>query len=116
MTSSADLRGASAESLGALREKLEGTSGDDAGRLGEDLFGVGALLRTEPGLRRVATDVSTDASAKSGLVREIFEEKISGPALDLVADAVERRWTRTRDLADALEHLGVIAVVESAGD
>jgi F-type H+-transporting ATPase subunit delta len=77
---------------------------------------VGVLLRSEPGLRRVVTDVSTDASAKSGLVRQILEDKVSEAALELVADAVERRWTRTRDLADALEHLGVVAVVESAGD
>ncbi len=74
------------------------------------------MLRAEPGLRRVATDLSTDSSAKAGLFRQLFEGKVSGPALDLVADAVSRRWTRTRDLADALEHLGVVAVVESAGD
>lgn len=116
MTKSADLRGASAEALVALGEKLEGTSEGDAARLGEDLFAVAAVLRAEPGLRRVATDISTDASAKSGLIREIFEGKVSTPALELVADAVERRWTRTRDLGDALEHLGVVAVVESAGD
>ena len=116
MTTSADLRGASAEALVALSEKLEGSRGDEAAQLGEDLFGVGALLRAEPGLRRIATDVSTDAAAKSGLVRQILDGKVSGPALEIVADAVARRWTRTRDLADALEHLGVVAVVESAGD
>ena len=111
-----DLRGASAEALEALTRRVEGTSGEDAARLGEDLFGVADLLRSEPGLRRVVTDVSTDASAKSGLVRQILGGKVGDPALEVVADAVERRWTRTRDLADALEHLGVLAVVASAGD
>jgi F-type H+-transporting ATPase subunit delta len=112
----ADLRGPSAEALDALSEKLDGISGVDAAQLGEDLFGVAALLRAEPGLRRVATDVSTDASAKSGLMREILAGKVSAPALDLITDAVEWRWTRTRDLADALEYLAVIAIVNSAGD
>ena len=114
--SKADLRGASAEALGALDERVEGTSGSDAARLGEDLLGVAGILRSEPGLRRVATDASIDASAKSGLLRQIFEGQLGDTALDLVADATQRRWTRTRDLADALEHLGVVALVNSAGD
>lgn len=132
-----DLRGPSADALAALSERLgsakgpqstvarltsmvtggaDDVDGSEMARLGEDLFGVAAVVRAEPGLRRVATDASTDAAAKSKLLRQIFEGKISAPALDLVADAVERRWTRTRDLADALEHLGVVAVVDSAGD
>lgn len=114
--SKADLRGASSEALDALGEMLESTSVADAAQLGEDLFGIAAVLRAEPSLRRVATDVATEKAAKSGLVRQIFEGKVSTPALELVAGAAERRWTRTRDLADALEHLGVVAVVNSAGD
>ena len=97
------LRGASAEALAALTPRVEATSGDEAAQLGADLFGIAAVLRAEPSLRRVATDVSTDAAAKSGLVRQLFEGKVSQPALDLLADAVERRWTATRDLADTIE-------------
>ena len=109
------VRGASAEAVAGLRDQLAGVSkpGTD---LGQNLFGVAAVLRSEPALRRLATDVSTDSGAKSGLVRSIFEGKVDQTALDLVADAVSRRWTATRDLADALERLGVIAVVRSAGD
>ena len=114
--SSADLRGPSADALAALSDQLAATGQSEAAQLGEDLFGVAALLRSEPGLRRVATDVATDAAAKSGLVRQILDGKVGSAALDLVADAAERRWTRTRDLADALEHLAVVAVVTSAGD
>jgi F-type H+-transporting ATPase subunit delta len=113
--SQSDLRGPSADALAALSERLEGLGEVDE-TLGEHLFGVADLLRSEPGLRRVVTDVSTDASAKSGLVRQIFSGKIADEALELVADAAERRWTRTRDLADALEHLAVLAFVGSAGD
>lgn len=113
---SSDLRGASADALHELTPRVEGVGGDDAARLGEDLFAVAGVLRREPSLRRVATDISTEPQAKSGLVRQLFEGKVSGPALDVVADAAERRWTRTRDLADALEVLGVTAVVRSAGE
>ena len=34
----------------------------------------------------------------------------------MLTSAVARRWTLTRDLADALEHLGVVAAVRSAGN
>ncbi|WP_193607490.1 F0F1 ATP synthase subunit delta [Nocardioides lijunqiniae] len=109
------VRGASAEAVAGLRDQLAGVPGPGTG-LGQDLFGVAGVLRSEPALRRLATDVSTDSGAKSGLVRSIFAGKVDQAALDLVADAVSRRWTATRDLADALELLGVIAVVRSAGD
>lgn len=110
------LRGASAEAMAALAGQVEGVRGEDAAKLGEDLFGVATVLRSEPSLRRVATDVSTDAQAKSGLVRQLFDGRIGEASLDLVASAVEQRWTASRDLADSLEHLGVEAVVRSAGD
>ena len=110
------MRGASAEALADLLEALGQASGSaDLAKVGDDLFAVAEVLRTEAGLRRVATDVSTDRDAKSGLVRSLFEGKVEPTSLDLVADAVRRRWTATRDLADALEHLGVVAVVRSAG-
>ncbi|WP_134742086.1 F0F1 ATP synthase subunit delta [Nocardioides sp. 503] len=109
------VRGASAEAVAGLRDQLAGVPNPGTG-VGQDLFGVAGVLRSEPALRRLATDVSTDSGAKAGLVRSIFEGKVDQVALDLVADAVSRRWTATRDLADALELLGVIAVVRSAGD
>lgn len=112
--SQSGLRGASAEALAALSDKLGSPAASDAAGLGEDLFGIASVLRSEPALRRVLTDISTDSSAKSDLVRQIFGGKLSAASLDLVADAVERRWTVPRDLADTFEHLGVVAVVKSA--
>lgn len=110
------MRGASAESLAtltdALKSKVEG--GADAARVADDLFGVAEVLRREPSLRRVATDVSVSAEAKSELVRRIFGGALDDASVDLVAQAAGRRWAATRDLGDALEHLGVIAVVRSA--
>lgn len=110
------MRGASSEALAVLVDQLEqGRSSADVSKVGDDLFSVAAVLRSEAGLRRVATDVSTDAEAKAGLVRGIFDGKVEPLALDLLVEAVRRRWTAARDLADALEHVGVIALVRSAG-
>jgi F-type H+-transporting ATPase subunit delta len=112
------MRGASADALAELTSQLESTlrGGGDASRIGDDLFTVASVLRSEAALRRVATDPSIDASGKAGLVTEIFGGKVDPGTLDLLASAVARRWTVTRDLADALEHLGEVAVVRSAGD
>jgi F-type H+-transporting ATPase subunit delta len=59
-------RGASAEAFEATRRELEtvvsGTA--DAAKVGGDLFSVVAILRSEPGLRRVVTDMSLPAQAK----------------------------------------------------
>lgn len=112
------LRGASADALAELTSELESKlgAGADASRIGDDLFTVSALLRSEPGLRRVATDVSILATAKAGLVTEIFGAKVDPVSLDILVSAVSRRWTVPRNLGDALEHLSEVVIVRSAGD
>ena len=112
-----DLRGASAEALAELRKRLDDAAGSAqaAGTLGAELFTVSQLLRTEPGLRRYATDVSLSAEAKQGMVRSVLGERLDAATVDLLVDAVGRRWTLSRDLPDALERLSEVAVVKSAG-
>jgi F-type H+-transporting ATPase subunit delta len=110
------MRGASAGSLENLTEALGSSveSGADAVRIADDLFAVSAVLRREPGLRRVVTDQSLAAQAKSDMVRQLFRERLDGASLELVASAAGMRWAASRDLGDALEQLGVIAVVKGA--
>ena len=64
------MQGASSDSLHALTEALASSveGGTDASKIGDDLFGVAAVLRREPGLRRVATDVSVSPEAKAELL------------------------------------------------
>jgi F-type H+-transporting ATPase subunit delta len=107
------MRGASADAYAAAAAVLPGTG--DLGRVGQDLFGTADLLRSEPGLRRVATDVSLRGEAKADLLRGVLGDKVSSEALDVVATAVAQRWTSGRDLSDALEQLGVVATVRSTG-
>jgi F-type H+-transporting ATPase subunit delta len=111
------LRGSSAEALQVLGDRVESDSRslEEFASLGQDLFGLAELLRSQPSLRRAVTDVSTPAEAKAALVRGLLGDKVGAPALDVLAEAVGLRWVATRDLADALEHLGVVAVVRSAG-
>ena len=109
------LRGASAEAKEALSSRLEQLSGD-AATIGEEQFAVAALLRSEAAVRRIATDASIEGAAKAGLIGNVFGNALGSESLDLVKDAVQRRWTRPRDLADVIEYLGVVATVRSADD
>lgn len=111
------LRGSSAEALQVLGDRVDTDSRslEEFATLGQDLFRLAELLRTQPSLRRAVTDVSTPAEAKSALVRELLGGKVGDPALDVLAEGVGLRWVAARDLADVLEHLGVVAVVRSAG-
>jgi F-type H+-transporting ATPase subunit delta len=112
-----DLRRASAEALAALTTQLDDATGSakSAASLGDELFTVSQLFRSEPGLRRFATDASLPAEAKQGMVQEVFKGRLSDTTLALLTDAAGRRWTLSRDLPDVLERLSEIAVVRSAG-
>jgi len=112
-----DLRGGSAEALSALTEQLDGAIGSNgaAATLGDELFIVSQLFRGEAGLRRYATDASLTPEAKQGMVQQVSGSRIGDATLDLLTDAVGRRWTLSRDLPDVLERLSEIAVVRSAG-
>ena len=112
-----DFRGASADAVATLTGELEATvsgSPESAQRVAGDLFEVSQTLRAEGALRRFATDASVPSEAKTGLVGEVLGGKVDDASLALVRAAVSRRWTSSRDLADALEHLSVVATVRSA--
>lgn len=108
------LRGASAEAEAQLTSELEGSTGE-AGKLGEELFGVARVLRSEAALRRIFTDASIESSAKADLAGNVFGNALGETALGLVKTAVQQRWTSPGDLADVIEELGVQAAVRSAG-
>jgi F-type H+-transporting ATPase subunit delta len=110
-------RGASADAVAALTGELEAgaSSPEVAAQVSDDLFGAATTLRGEAALRRFATDASIPAQAKSGLVGEVFGGKVHQVTGAVLASAVGRRWVAGRDLADALEHLGVVAYVKAAG-
>ena len=111
-------RGASAEAVAGLTDELETAvsgSGQGAAQLGGELFSVAATLRSEGALRRFLTDASLAAEAKTGLVDQVFASKLGEATATVLRSAVSRRWIAASDLAAALDHLGVVALVRSAG-
>lgn len=111
-------RGPSADAAAVLVSELDdalrGAGDQTAQRVAGELFAVAATLRSEGSLRRFATDASLPDDARTGLVEQLFGAKVDAVTLGVLRSAVSRRWTATRDLADALEHLGVVATVRGA--
>lgn len=110
------MRGASRATLAEARDRLAAAlaAGAEAGPLGDDLFSVAGLLDREPGVRSMLSDPARETRAKTGLVEALLAERISAPALEQVTGLVSGRWSASRDLADAAEELGVLAIAAEA--
>ncbi|MGQ0572953.1 MAG: F0F1 ATP synthase subunit delta [Pseudonocardia sp.] len=116
------LQPASRESLGVAGARLDtvvdGSTGAELGRLGEELFAVLGLLLREVALRRQLADPAVPATARSALADRLLAQKVGRPALDTVSELVAARWSRSLDLVDALESLArraSLAVAEKDG-
>ena len=111
------MQGGSRESLASVRDDLDAVirSGDlELDALAGELFDVAALLDREKTLRRVLTDPSRSADARSELVIGVLGGQVTDATSDLLSAAVRARWSQPRDLADAVELLAVEALVASA--
>jgi F-type H+-transporting ATPase subunit delta len=110
------MQGVSRAALAALGDELDrvAETTEDLQTVGTELFAVSALLGREPTLRRLATDAARSADDRSGLLTGLLSGKVSRTTLDLVASAVSQRWSRPRDLADAIDQAATAAVVAGA--
>jgi len=107
-----------AEAGARLDELVDRSSAADLKQLGDDLFGVLGLLQAEVTVRRLLSDPSVPASARSGLAEQLLADRVGRTALDVVSDLVSARWSRSLDLVDALESLArraTLAVAEKDG-
>ncbi len=103
---------AAEDRLEALLDSLPGAA--DRISLAEDLFGVVGLLDSSPALRRALTDPSRDGADKAALVTRLLEHSVGRDTTALVAGVVRDRWSRSGDITDGLESLGITAVLAAA--
>ncbi|WP_166849660.1 F0F1 ATP synthase subunit delta [Isoptericola sp. BMS4] len=110
------MRGTSGASLAAAQERFEPvlrSAGADAQALGEQLFAVvGALDESGP-LRRSLADPSRAADDKAALAARVLADGFDERVVDLVSGVARSRWSSDDDLVDALERLGLDAVLAS---
>ncbi|WP_030823952.1 F0F1 ATP synthase subunit delta [Streptomyces hygroscopicus] len=111
------MNGASREALAAARERFDALTDNtsvDAVKLADELAAVTALLDREVSLRRVLTDPAQPGEAKAELAARLLSGQVGGEVLDLVSGMVRSRWSRSRDLADAVEELASSADLVAA--
>jgi F-type H+-transporting ATPase subunit delta len=110
------MQGASREALVASKEQLTAlrAEGGDLGATGEGLLAVARLLDRETSLRRALGDPTTDPQAKSELLDGLLGSQLDAGALRLVKEVSAHRWSRARDMVDAIEVLGLTALFQVA--
>lgn len=109
------LRGYSAESLALSEDRVsELAASGDGERLGDELFAVADVLRSQGSLRRALTDPSGSGDAKSSLAGAVFDGKVDDSTIDVLTTTVSARWSTAKDMVNAVEHLGVLALVVAA--
>lgn len=82
--------------------------------IGDQILAVAALLRREPRLRRALVDNSRSGADRAELVRAVLTGKVSEEAVRLVGELAANRWATGGELLDAIERLGVDAVLAGA--
>ncbi|MGH8835349.1 MAG: F0F1 ATP synthase subunit delta [Actinomycetes bacterium] len=111
------MQGVSRESLATARDRLiDALTGSDADplALAGELFVAVGLLDEQPTLRRALTDPAASAARKAGLVRMLFQSRLTDTAVDVLSDLAGARWAAPRDLADTAEELAVQCAVVGA--
>lgn len=109
------MRGLSRGALADAEQRLEPLLGTvDGAELGEQLFSVARLLDSSAGLRRGLTDPARSGQVRADLTARLLTGQVGEPTLDVVTGLVRERWSKPRDLADAVEHLATTALLSSA--
>ncbi|MDO5662607.1 MAG: F0F1 ATP synthase subunit delta [Brachybacterium sp.] len=112
------MRGTSAASLRELTSTAERLFASDGEQsltdVAADLFGVEAVIDSSNQAVRLLSDPGREFEIKQSAVRSLFADRIGHAALELTLEAVARRWSEQQDLLDALETLGVVALLHRA--
>jgi F-type H+-transporting ATPase subunit delta len=107
------MQGASREALtqawAQVQRVLSSASAAEAARVGDELFGVVGVLDGQVALRRALSDPAIEPDRKAALIESVVGAKVGATTLEIVGGVVRSRWSRMRDLADALEQLAVLA-------
>jgi F-type H+-transporting ATPase subunit delta len=104
------MRGSSAESYRRLLDALPAASE----QLGDELIAAAGVLRAQTALRRAATDTASPTQVRTQLLAGVFGPHLSADACAVVVNSGDLRWARGADLPQALERLGIVALVRAA--
>lgn len=98
------------ESRVSLAPKLRDTR-EDAWRIGNELFTITKVLDDSIQLERALTDPSRPVADKVAVLKELLGDNAHPMTMEIMTDLVSRRWSRARDIANAVEDFGVDAMM-----
>ena len=98
------------ESRDSLAPKLRDTR-EDAWRIGNELFTITKVLDDRIQLERALTDPSRPVADKVAVLKELLGDNAHPMTMEIMTDLVSRRWSRARDIANAVEDFGVDAMM-----
>ena len=98
------------ESRDSLAPKLRDTR-EDAWRIGNELFTITSALDNNIQLERALTDPSRPTADKVAVFKEMVGDNAHPMTMEIMTDLVSRRWSRARDIANAVEDFGVDAMM-----
>lgn len=98
------------ESRDSLAPKLRDTR-EDAWRIGNELFTITKVLDDSIQLERALTDPSRPVADKAAVLKELLGDNAHPMTMEIMTDLVSRRWSRARDIANAVEDFGVDAMM-----
>lgn len=98
------------ESRDSLAPKLRDTR-EDAWRIGNELFTITKVLDDSIQLERALTDPSRPVADKVAVLKELLGDNAHPMTMEIMTDLVSRRWSRARDIANAVEDFGVDAIM-----
>ena len=98
------------ESRDSLAPKLRDTR-EDAWRIGNELFTITKVLDDSIQLERALTDPSRPVADKVAVLKELLGDNAHPMTMEIMTDLVSRRWSRERDIANAVEDFGVDAMM-----
>lgn len=90
----------------SLAPKLR-NSGEDAWRIGNELFTITSALDHNIQLERALTDPSRPVEDKVAVVKTLIGDQAHPLVMEIMSDPVSRRWSRVSDIANAVEDFGV---------
>lgn len=111
------MRGTSALSLREVVSAAEQrfrTAGAPLEGTADRLFAAAAAIDGSNRLVRLLSDGGLPAAVKQDAVRQLFGSRVGTDALDVLLAVVGLRWSEQDDVLDALERVGVVALLTRA--
>ena len=94
----------------SLAPKLR-EAGEDGWRISNELFSFTNLLDHNVHLERAVTDPSRPVAEKVTLLNTLIHDQAHPLTIEILTDLVSRKWSRVKDIANAVEDFGVDAMM-----